>query len=88
MRESLWREPRWNAGRRARDASRAPQRKLRRMVLSVFGVPLPFLFDDFLFDDSDGHDRDESRCHRRPSLDEGLLGGRNANGEWRIANSE
>ena len=36
MRESLWREPWWNAGRRAAPVGAAPQRKLRRMVLSVF----------------------------------------------------
>ena len=40
---SPWREPRWNAGRRARSAERAPQRRLRRLSASA-GVPLPFLF--------------------------------------------
>jgi hypothetical protein len=36
MRESLWREPWWNAGRRAAPVGAAPHRKVRRMMLSVF----------------------------------------------------
>jgi hypothetical protein len=42
--DSLWPEPRWNAGRRARPAGCAPQRKLRRRCSASYGVPLPFSF--------------------------------------------
>jgi hypothetical protein len=34
--QSHWREPRWNAGRRARLARRAPRREVRRFRNSVF----------------------------------------------------
>jgi len=88
--DSLRQEPWWNAGRCARDVSRAPQRKLRRMVLSVFRRSASFFLFVGRVERSEthrtavvgyaasrlthptllraGHDRDESRPHRRPSL--------------------
>ena len=40
--QSLGREPRWNAERRAAPAGAAPHRKVRRLDSAPFGVPLPF----------------------------------------------
>ena len=41
--QSPWREPRWNADRRAHPAGCEPHRKMRRMDCALVGVPLPFL---------------------------------------------
>jgi len=66
---SLWREPWWNAVRRARLARREPHRKMRRIRISVCRRSA-FLFS---FCDGSEHDRDGSRAPPPASSDEGQV---------------
>jgi hypothetical protein len=44
MKYSLGREPQWNAGRRARFDTRAPQRQLRRLAVCAYRRSASFSF--------------------------------------------
>jgi hypothetical protein len=48
MRHSLGREPRWNAGRRARPAGREPHRRMRRLEIRAFRRSASFVFSSWL----------------------------------------
>ncbi len=71
--QSPWREPQWNAGRRARPAGRAPHLASAELRLAPFGVLLPFLSFvlSFVFGFRAAPDRDGSGPPLPGSSDKG-----------------